>query len=243
MTGVGPPCWADGPTAAALYGVRGYPLRPPFHVLVLRDRYVHRVGHYIHQTFDLPPIDRESVRGLATVSPTRALINLARSESADRLGPAVTSAIETGLTSEDLLHRRLAALRGSGRHGLPRLLTILEQHELSAGPQSWLEREFLRLVAEVGLPAPLAQQVLGRRQDRLIRVDFRWAGTPLVVEVLGYRWHRTTAQMAIDSERMNQLVMAGFICLQFTYDHVVAEPSYVIELVQQALAPLLSRLL
>lgn len=138
-----------------------------------------------------------------------------------------------------MLHRRLVALRASGRHGLPRLLGIVERHELAAGAYSWLEREFLRLMDDAGLPRPLAQQVLGRRRDRLIRVDFRWAGTPLVVEVLGYHWHRTTAQMAIDSERMNQLVIGGFTCLQFTYSHVTAEPDYVVALVRRALDPYL----
>jgi very-short-patch-repair endonuclease len=237
IAGVGPPCWVDGPTAAALYGIRGYALKPPFHLLIGRDRYVHRVGHYIRQTIELAPIDRESSHGLAAVSPTRALINMARMESAARLDCAVGSAIELGLTSEELLHRRLLDLRSSGRHGLPRLLSVIESRELAAGTESWLEREFLRLVDTAHLPRPVTQQVLGRRKDRLIRVDFRWPDTTVVVEVLGYRWHRTIAQMAADAERMNQLALSGFLCLQFTYSHVATDAKYVLNEVGRALEP------
>jgi very-short-patch-repair endonuclease len=240
MDGIGAPCWADGPTAAALHGIRGCVLRPPFHVLVPRNRNIHRVGHFVHQTIDLPPIDRESAEGLAAVSPTRALINMAKVASMDRIEVSVASAIEQGLTSEELLHRRLVNLRASGRHGLPRLLEVLERYELASGAQSWLEREFLLLMRAAGLRRPEPQQVLGRRGEKLIRVDFRWEDTPVVVEVLGYRWHRTTSQIATDAERMNQLILAGFVCLQFTYEHVTVKPEYVVTEVSRALRPYLA---
>ena len=55
----------------------------------------------------------------------------------------------------------------------------------------------------------------------MIRVDFRFPGTSVVVEALGYRWHRTGAQMNIDAERVNRLTMDGYLVLQFTYDTVV----------------------
>jgi very-short-patch-repair endonuclease len=78
--------------------------------------------------------------------------------------------------------------------------------------------------------------VLGRRGDRLIRVDFRFPGTPLVVEALGYRWHRTGAQMQIDAERMNRLTMDGYLVQQFTYNHVVERPDYVVRTIVESLA-------
>ena len=57
-----------------------------------------------------------------------------------------------------------------------------------------------------------------------MRVDCRFAGTPVVVELLGYRWHRTKDQMARDVERLNALVLDGFRPMQFTYDQVTADP-------------------
>ena len=58
MLDVGAPVWACGPTAAALEGFDHYILKPPFHLVVLRDRNVRRIGHVIHSTGELPLIDR-----------------------------------------------------------------------------------------------------------------------------------------------------------------------------------------
>ena len=60
------------------------------------------------------------------------------------------------------------------------------------------------MLAAADVPLPDTQEVLGRRGDSLIRVDLRFPGTRLVVEALGYRRHRTGAQMQIDAERVNR---------------------------------------
>ena len=77
---IGEPCWVSGPTAAALHGFDGFVLRRPLHVTVLRDRNVRRIGAIVHTTADLPSIDRESHDGLPVTSPTRTIIDLARTE-------------------------------------------------------------------------------------------------------------------------------------------------------------------
>ena len=58
------------------------------------------------------------------------------------------------LTSDDFLHRRIAALRGKGVHGIPKLLAVIEGGEIPRGGQSFLEREFLRCLAAAGIPRP-----------------------------------------------------------------------------------------
>jgi very-short-patch-repair endonuclease len=156
---------------------------------------------------------------------------LAATESSARLTAALDSALRDGGTSEDFAHRRITALRAQGRSGPAQLLRALEGHEITRGGQSWLEREFLRLIDHEGIPRPDTQQVLGRRGDRLIRVDCHFPGTNLVVELLGYRWHRSRMQMQVDSERVNALQLAGFVVLQFTYADVVnASPRMFTEL-------------
>ena len=47
--------------------------------------------------------------------------------------------------------------------------------------------------------------------------------------------HRTKLQMQIDTERTNRLTLAGYVVLQFTYDHVVKSPDWVIDQVTEAL--------
>ncbi len=116
-----------------------------------------------------------------------------------------------------------------------KLLAVLEGAEITRGGQSWLEREMLSLIAGAGLPKPSTQAVLGRRGDKLIRVDFVFTGTPIVVEALGYRWHRTGAQMRIDAERANELLLVGFVPLQFTYSQVLDQPLLVVATIRLAL--------
>jgi len=164
------------------------------------------------------------------------LIDLAAIAPRSALSAALDGALRDGLISESFLHARIAALRTKGRHGIPNLLEVIEGVEITRGAHSWLEREFLRLLAAADLPKLLCQQILGRRGTRLIRVDFRFAETPVVVEVLGYRWHRTGAQLDIDAERVNRLVLQGFDVIQFTYRQVVERPDDVVANVREVLA-------
>ena len=232
---VGAPCWSSGPTAAALHGFDGFRLQRPFHLTIPRDRNVRRLNVIVHSSADLPPLDQEMVEDLPVTSPARTLIDLARLESAVRLTAALDSALRDGLVSEDLVHRRIAELRTKGRYGIPRLLDVLEGREVTRGGHSWLEREFLRLVAAAGLPRPECQVVLTRAHDRLVRVDCRFPGTPIIVELLGYRFHRTKEQMSRDAERLNALVLDGFTPFQFTYDQVVNQSAVVTATVDLAL--------
>jgi very-short-patch-repair endonuclease len=113
---------------------------------------------------------------------------------------------------------------------------VLAGHEVTRGGQSWLEREYLRLLADAGLPRPDTQSVLSRAKDRLVRVDCRFPGTQVVVELLGYQFHRSRSQMSHDATRSNALLADGFLPYQFTYAQVVSEQSWVVETTRAALA-------
>lgn len=231
---VGHDARACGPTAAALHGFDGFVLRPPFHVLIPHRVGTTRPGHRVHTTTELPLIDRATVGRIPVTAGARTVIDLARSEPTDRLTLALDSGLRDGRFNESLLHRRIVALRGSGRNGIRRLLDVIDGCEVARGGHSWLEREFLRLMADAGLPRPETQVVLARTGTRSVRVDARFPGTPVVVELLGYRFHRTPAQLRGDSERLNALLLDGFVPLQFTYDQVVERPEFVIRDVDRA---------
>ncbi|MFT3854251.1 MAG: hypothetical protein QM733_16145 [Ilumatobacteraceae bacterium] len=233
---IGGLCLASGPTAAALRHCDGYVLRPPFHVMIEHGRNVRRLGHVVHVTRELPLIDRGRVGTIPVLSGTRTIIDLARSEPRERLAVAIDSALRDGGTSEDFLFRRIGELRSSGRYGIPALIDVLEGNEVTRGGQTWLEREVLRLIDAAGLPRPETQAVLTKRQDKLVRVDFHFAGTPIVVEALGYRWHRTGVQMQVDAARLNQLQLDGYLVLQVTYDAVVTGATEMLGQLSAALA-------
>ena len=156
---VGAPCWSYGPTAAALDGFDGYPLQPPFEVVVPRGRSVNRVGHIVHRGRDISRLDMTEVDGIPTMSATRTIIDLARSEPRERLSAAIDSALRDRVTSEDFLHGRIVELRCRGRAGLSKLVSVLEGNEITRGGHSWLERRFLVLLDDAGLPRPLTQAV------------------------------------------------------------------------------------
>jgi len=238
VAGIGQ-CWICGPTAAALYEWEGFRFEPPFHLLVHRGRKIHRMHHYIHTASWIPVLHQESIHGLPITSPTRTLMDIAAVVDHERLVKAVDSAYATGGTHPDLLHRQLAIRRSRGQKGSERLLAAMEVVELTRGCESWLESTFLKLIVAAGLPRPDAQVVVGKRGTKLIRVDCRFPGTPVVVELLGYRWHRTELQMRIDAERMNAMIAKGLAPTQFTYVHVREHPDYVLTTVQAALAPYL----
>lgn len=220
---------ASGPTAAALHGMDRFVLRPPFHVTVPRGRFVDRPPHVVHTTIALPATDRTRILGIAVLAPVRTLIDVSRF-----VRPAVlTAALDGGLRdrkfTEDQLHHRIAELRASGRHGLPKLLDVIEGNEVARGGHSWLERRFLQICAEHDLPRPETQQVVATSKAKLIRVDFHFPGSRVVGEVLGYRWHRgDRRQFSRDAERINALVRSGLLPLQFTYDHVTLEEQWVV---------------
>lgn len=232
---VGDPVWVGGPTAAALHGFDGFVLRRPFHLTVPRDRCIKRWNAIIHRSNTIDLIDRTALHGIPALSPTRTMIELARFASSAELAAALDSGIRDGLLSEDLLHRRVMALRSQGRFGLPLLAEVIAGHEVTRGGHSWLEREYLRLLHEAGLPLPEMQQVLSRAGDRLVRVDCHFPGTNVVVELLGYRFHRSRSQMTSDARRANALLAEGLQPFQFTYEHVVSQRSYVIETTASAL--------
>jgi hypothetical protein len=235
MLDIGGEVWASGPTAAALHGFDGFGLRPPFDVTIMRGRDVQRIGHRVHTTTRLELIDRAMVDRVPVLSGPRTLIDLARTQSVERLTVAFDSGLRDGKFNESLVHRRIVELRSTGRYGIPKLLEAIEGAEAISGAHSWLEREYLRLIAVSGLPRPDTQQVLTSVGGRLVRVDFRFPGTPVVVEVLGYRFHRTKQQLRRDTERMNALLRDGLLPYQFSYEQIVGDPDSVIHETRAAL--------
>lgn len=221
IDGIGQPCWATGTTTAAVHGFDGYVLKPPFHLAVPNERAPHRVGHVVHRLRDVERIDVTTAYDVPCISPTRALIELAAIETPKRLTAALDSALRDGGTSEDFLHRRIVALRRPGRSGLTKLLGVIEGSELSRGGHSYLERAFLELLGELGYPRPQTQTITGKRGTTLIRVDCRFPDRDLVIELLGYRFHRTLGQMQVDAERLNRIQLDGLVGIQFTYTDVV----------------------
>lgn len=225
-----PVAWLSSHTAASMHHFDTFgPLAVPFHILLERGDFAERHDLVVHTTTDRPLGDRVFVDGLPITNPVRTIIDLSRTEPPKRLTAVIDGALRDRLITEETLLTRIAEFRCQGRYGIPKLLAVIEGSEASRGGHSWLERRYLELAASVGLPPPETQRHLGRVDGRLIRVDCYYPDIDLVVELLGYRWHRSKAQIARDAARVNRLTLDGRLVLQFTYEQVTLAPRAVAE--------------
>jgi hypothetical protein len=230
-----PKAWLSFVTAGALLSFDGLRLEPPYDVTLLRGTYVTRPGLRVHTSAHMPLSDRVFIDGLPVTNPVRTIIDLSSTLSAKALTAVIDGALRDRLITEEALLARVAELRTQGRYGIPKLLSVIEGVEASRGGHSFLERRFLELIAGAGLPRPEVQRHLGRVDGRLIRVDCYYPTPDVVIELLGYRWHRSRAQMNRDLERVNRMTLDGRSVLQFTYDQVIHRSNWVIEQVREAL--------
>jgi hypothetical protein len=237
MLDIVPDGWVSHDAASALLGFEGFVLRGPFDILVPRGTYSVRPGLRLHTSAYRPLKDRVFVGSLPVTSPARTLIDISATTSPQRLTVLLDNALRDRLLTLDLLLGRIAELRTQGRYGIPRLLAVIDGVDAGRGGHSWLERRFLEITAAAGLPRPETQKVVGAVDGRLIRVDCRYPGTNVVVELLGYRWHRSRTQMSRDAERLNRMVLDGLFPLQFSFDQITLGPDRVLLTVAEALFP------
>lgn len=195
----------------------------------------------IHTSTNLPPDDVTVVDGIRTTSVARTLLGLAalvpEEVSYDELVDVVATTIETGMATMAWLAWLLDERRCRGRDGVTALEAALEARERMGPTESWLERHFLRLVDGARLPRPALQRRIPRRPGSAARVDFLYEEAGVVVEVLGYAFHRTPDQISADTMRANELQVRGLTVLQLTSRTLRDDPSGAMAIVAHALAP------
>jgi very-short-patch-repair endonuclease len=179
----------------------------------------HRPGIVVHRRERVTADDRTTHRGIPVTTPVGTLIDLAARVSRNRLENAINEADKRGLTDPDTL--RSALDTRAGRHGVAALRETLDRRTFTL-TDSELERRFLPLARQAGLPQPQT----GRRVNGF-KVDFHWPDLGLVVETDGLRYHRTPAQQTRDRVRDQAHVSAGLTPLRFTHAQVRFEPDHV----------------
>jgi hypothetical protein len=178
----------------------------------------------VHTSQFWTPGDVINHRGVRSSTATRAIIDLATTGAAARqLEAAIDEAILLRRTALPRLVGRLGALCGSGRGGCVLLRELL----LDSGGESYLERRFLRLMRQHGMPRPECQVVFKRNGHTVARVDFMFAAANVVVEVSGRRGHSSDADRRKDARRRNQVEQTARL-LEFTTADVIDDPNYVI---------------
>jgi hypothetical protein len=179
-----------------------------------------RPGILVHRRTALKETDLTRRHNIPVTTPICTIIDLAASRSRDEVEQAIGEADKRGLTDPEALRNALDEIEP--RPGVATLRQILDRRTFVL-TDSNLERRFLPIAREAGLPLPLT-----RRYTNSFRVDFRWPDLGLVVETDGLRYHRTPAQQTTDRVRDQMHTAAGLTCLRFTHEQIAFERAHVL---------------
>jgi very-short-patch-repair endonuclease len=208
----GPGAMLSHATAAWWLGLLKY---PPRRIFVSSPRRVLNRGNIVtHGRRDLKRILHN---GLPVTDPSQTIIDFAATGSTDLLRFVLANA-----DFDDVLD--VAALaKVAGVAGAPALRDALRIHlpEL-ARTRSGLERLLLTFCQSQRLPIP---QMNGSLHGWM--VDAHWPGTKVVVEVDGWKGHRSPAQLYTDHQRDLELRAAGFVVLRYTERQLKETPAAV----------------
>lgn len=178
-----------------------------------------RPGILVHRRPALTSAEVTRRHGIPVTTPIRTLMDLAQRMPQGQLERAINDADKQGLTDPEALRSAIAT---AGRlPGIASLREMLDRRTF-ARTDSELERRFLRIVVEAGLPLPETGRYVNG-----FKVDFWWSDFGLIVETDGLRYHRTPAQQATDRLRDQAHAVAGLTCLRFTHAQVHFEPGHV----------------
>jgi len=225
--------WISHEAAAALHGLdRSSQTAVEF--TVDRTRRPRVIPFVVHSTTRLSPVDHVVVDGFRVMSATRTIFDLALARAHPRrIEAAIDSAVRLQLSAPEVLARRLPDLRGSGRWGC----RLVEEMITDSGGHTMLERRFLELAREAGLPRPRTQVVLQEGGRHIARVDFLFDSAAAVVEVSGQKGHASPGERARDAQRRNELQDLGFRVFEYTWNDVTQRPGWVRTTLRARLTP------
>jgi hypothetical protein len=169
-----------------------------------------RRGIALHLVRDLDPRDRDTEDGIPVTTVARTLLDLAEVVRLPDLERAVEAAERLRLFDLRAVEDTMA--RNRGRRGLRPLHQALEAYRPLPDTRLELERRFLDLCREVGLPPPSVNVMLAG-----LEVDFAWQDARLVVEMDSRTYHMTRAAFERDRIRDASLQLAGYRVLRITH--------------------------
>ena len=188
-------------------------------------------GVRIHRHPGLKSGDVRVERGIRVTTPARTILDYAAVATDRELEYALDQAEKQELTDYPALD---AIARAHPRHrGSARLRRMLADYEAgAAGTRSDLEKAFLALCREHGLPRPLVNVPLCG-----MTVDFVFPDERLAVETDSWKWHRGRAAFERDRARDAVLAAAGYRTLRFTDRQIELAPHTVVRALASVLSP------
>lgn len=192
---------------------------PPAYMIQLTiaqgQGYTPMSGIEVFRSRDLRPEDVELLGELRVTTPARTIIDLAASLSDDELRAMIDSARRRDRAFDTALASSLRAI-GRGHRGARRLREFLDA-ESGSTAASALESLAAGIIAEVNLGTPI-RHLWEHDADFCAELDYAWPDELVDLELDGYAFHSTRAQLQSDKARDRTLSWMGWRVLRFTWD-------------------------
>jgi very-short-patch-repair endonuclease/predicted transcriptional regulator of viral defense system len=228
----GPGAGISHESAAALQSLPGFDLEPLV-VSVTRDRRRLHESVRVEQSLHLPAHHLTVIDGIPCTTVARTLFDLGgKRKSWGRVARAMDTALARRMVTKADLWRVLIDLAERGRDGTVMFRTLLEERGGDyVAPESELERRFIALARNHGLPEPERQVDLGD-EEWIGRVDFLFRKARIVVEVDGAEFHDGLLDRRRVEQRDARLGAAGWYVLRFRWADVVERPTAVAQAIR-----------
>ncbi len=198
--------------------------RAEVHITIQGEHRTRHAGIRLHRTTSLDArLDVRIRVGLPTVSPARALVEMAGTLTPRELERGLDDALHSNVVRLPQVREALMRI-GRYRDGAKTLEALLTEREDGAGlSRSDGELALWDALVASGLPRPA-------RNLQLVdyEVDFYWPELRVVVEVDSYRHHLRKASFDSDRAKDADLEARGYTVLRFTAMQIAEEPLAVI---------------
>lgn len=179
--------------------------------LVARGRPRRQPGVIVHSTTHLPPSDIRTTFGVRHTSAARSIFDVAATSTAGELDRLLDRAAKLATLELVDLHRVVDERKRLP--GRPALLAAVARLGDSMGrSRSELERRAIALCVEAGIGEPISNGIRAGEE-----VDLSWLWTNGVVELDGFEFHWTPAQVAAAARKLEVLRSAGVPVLHLSW--------------------------
>jgi very-short-patch-repair endonuclease len=226
LLSVGPPAMASHHTAAVLHGIPGFAEGAP-ELSIRRGTEHRREGLIVHTSSDLDRCRLVVLDGIPTTDIDRTILDLARRSSAKRVLSAMEWARRSGRTDWSSLIATLARHARRGRPGVQRMRRVIVANADRAEiTDSDFELLFLSFLRERGLPEPVLHLRVYAGGRFVAEVDLGYDDLRIAIELDG-RHHLEEEVWERDLPRQNDLILAGWTILRFTWRRFKERPDLV----------------
>jgi very-short-patch-repair endonuclease len=187
-----------------------------------------------HRDGSLSAADRTILRGVPCTTVARMLLDQAASLPPWELRKLLGEAEAKRLVRHSQLRDQVR--RGRGRRGVARLRLLLDEiHPQNRRSRSELERLFLHMCLQAGLPQPEVNVTL-QVANRRLKPDFLWRSQRLIIEADSRQFHDTDVAWVEDRRREHLLQLDGWRVSHCTWEQVEYEPAVLADTIRRLLA-------